>query len=142
MSRGELADNVNIKVRILSVHVTSACLPHCEVWDPHVSPCSQMRQFILNSEIPLSVHHQFYLTLTSKRAAMEKRPHDLPHSALYTKQPIRDNTLDDAQLERRCPLDNGRNAHASRPAHDSAGQLDASPQNFSSRSCSKSTFLR
>ncbi|KAH7127370.1 hypothetical protein EDB81DRAFT_907605 [Dactylonectria macrodidyma] len=47
----------------------------------------------------------------------------------HTKQNICDNTLDDAQLVTRCPLDNGRCIDASIPitTHYSAGQLDQLP---------------
>ncbi|KAG5942151.1 hypothetical protein E4U59_001312 [Claviceps monticola] len=45
----------------------------------------------------------------------------------YRKQNIRDNTLDNAQLETRCPLDNIRTAERSIPACQSAGQLDQLP---------------
>ncbi|KAM0327406.1 hypothetical protein ACHAQA_005692 [Verticillium albo-atrum] len=58
---------------------------------------------------------------------MENTLSDLPGFALYTKQNICDNTLDDAQLETRCPLDKGRHANASIPVHISAGQLDQLP---------------
>lgn len=53
----------------------------------------------------------------------------LPGFPLYRKQNICDNTLDNAQLETRCPLDNGRHAAASipHPACHSAGQLDQLP---------------
>ncbi|KAI5861422.1 hypothetical protein GGS23DRAFT_576753 [Durotheca rogersii] len=58
------------------------------------------------------------------RVVMEKAAPDLD---VYTKQNICDNTLDDAQLATRCPLDNGRLADASTPARYSAGQLDHLP---------------
>jgi len=59
---------------------------------------------------------------------MENPLPDLPDLVvLYTKQNICDNTLDDAKLEIRCPLDNGRRAGASIPARYSAGQLDQLP---------------
>ncbi|KAG6106113.1 hypothetical protein E4U13_007583 [Claviceps humidiphila] len=45
----------------------------------------------------------------------------------YRNQNIRDNTLDNAQLETRCPLDNMRSAERSIPACQSAGQLDQLP---------------
>ncbi|EFZ03050.1 F-box domain protein [Metarhizium robertsii] len=47
----------------------------------------------------------------------------------YTTQrlPFRDNTLDNAQLTTRCPLDNGRHTDASIPARHSVGQLDQLP---------------
>lgn len=53
----------------------------------------------------------------------------LPDFPFYKKQIICDNTLDNAQLETRCPLDNGRHAAASipHPACHSAGQLDQLP---------------
>ncbi|KAI1179970.1 hypothetical protein F4777DRAFT_355409 [Nemania sp. FL0916] len=51
----------------------------------------------------------------------------LPRFAWYTKQPICDNTLDNAQLETRCPLDNGRHFDASVPLRYSAGKLDQLP---------------
>ncbi|KAJ6443690.1 3-ketosteroid-delta-1-dehydrogenase [Purpureocillium lavendulum] len=51
----------------------------------------------------------------------------LPDSMTYTEQNICDNTLDDAQLVTRCPLDNGRFTDAStRPRHP-VGQLDRLP---------------
>ena len=50
-----------------------------------------------------------------------------PASAVYTRQAVRDNTLDDAQLESRCPLDNGRHAGGSGAAADSVGELDRLP---------------
>ncbi|KAG5923921.1 hypothetical protein E4U61_002086 [Claviceps capensis] len=50
-----------------------------------------------------------------------------PDSWTYRKQDIRDITLDDAQLETRCPLDNIRSAERSIPACQSAGQLDQLP---------------
>lgn len=58
---------------------------------------------------------------------MEKTYPDLPNFTTYTKQNICDNTLDDAQLVARCPLDNGRCSVASTPAHYSAGKLDQLP---------------
>jgi len=58
---------------------------------------------------------------------MEKTYSDLVCSNTYTKQNIRDNTLDNAQLVTRCPLDNGRYTDASTPAHYSAGKLDQLP---------------
>ncbi|KAK0634647.1 hypothetical protein B0T17DRAFT_12682 [Bombardia bombarda] len=58
---------------------------------------------------------------------MEKTYPDLPNFTTYTKQNICDNTLDDAQLVTRCPLDNGRYTDASIPARYSAGQLDQLP---------------
>jgi hypothetical protein len=58
---------------------------------------------------------------------MEKKLTDISDFALYTKQNICDNTLDDAQLEIRCPLDNGRHFDASSTARCSAGQLDQLP---------------
>ncbi|CRK27581.1 hypothetical protein BN1723_008289 [Verticillium longisporum] len=66
-------------------------------------------------------------SLVSKRYVMKKTLSDLPDSALYTKQNICDNTLDDAQLETRCPLDNGRHADALMSTHYPAGQLDQLP---------------
>lgn len=66
-------------------------------------------------------------TLVSKRAVMEKVSPDLPGFRTYTKQNICDNTLDDAQLVTRCPLDNGRSTDASIPVRYSAGQLDQLP---------------
>ena len=59
--------------------------------------------------------------------AMEKTYSDLVSSETYTKQNIRDNTLGNAQLVARCPLDNGRYTDASTPAHYSAGKLDQLP---------------
>ncbi|KAM3549768.1 hypothetical protein ARSEF4850_008684 [Beauveria asiatica] len=53
--------------------------------------------------------------------------HDLPESATYTKQSICDNTLDDAQLATRCPLDNVRCSVVTSPPRYSAGQLDRLP---------------
>ncbi|KAI1109115.1 hypothetical protein F5Y14DRAFT_433804 [Nemania sp. NC0429] len=50
-----------------------------------------------------------------------------PECDWYTKQPICDNTLDNAQLETRCPLDNGRHSDASGPLRYSAGKLDQLP---------------
>ncbi|TWU71610.1 hypothetical protein ED733_000479 [Metarhizium rileyi] len=58
---------------------------------------------------------------------MEETHPDLPDFSTYTKQSICDNTLDDAQLETRCPLDNGRYIDASIPARFSVGQLDHLP---------------
>ena len=58
---------------------------------------------------------------------MEKTHADLLDSVTYTTQNICDNTLDDAQLEARCPLDNGRHNNASTPPRYSAGQLDPLP---------------
>ncbi|KAH9218306.1 hypothetical protein DL95DRAFT_385715 [Leptodontidium sp. 2 PMI_412] len=43
----------------------------------------------------------------------------------YTKQNICDNTLDEAQLATRCPLDNGRRSIT--PVHPSIGNLDKLP---------------
>lgn len=45
----------------------------------------------------------------------------------YTKQNIRDNTLDNAQLTTRCPLDNGRHNDASILPRYSIGKLDQLP---------------
>lgn len=45
----------------------------------------------------------------------------------YAKQNICDNTLDDAQLESRCPLDNTRCINASVTSRCSVGQLDQLP---------------
>ncbi|KAG6183130.1 hypothetical protein E4U36_002856 [Claviceps purpurea] len=50
-----------------------------------------------------------------------------PDGSTYRKHNICDNTLDDAQLETRCPLDNMRSAERSIPACQSAGQLDQLP---------------
>ncbi|QPH19967.1 hypothetical protein C2857_005264 [Epichloe festucae Fl1] len=50
-----------------------------------------------------------------------------PDGTTYRKQNIRDNTLDDAQLVTRCPLDNVRSAERSIPACQSAGRLDQLP---------------
>ncbi|KAF4982500.1 hypothetical protein FZEAL_1893 [Fusarium zealandicum] len=58
---------------------------------------------------------------------MEKTCPDLPGFPTYTKQNICDNTLDNAQLVTRCPLDNGRYTDASIPPRCSAGQLDRLP---------------
>ncbi|CZT10469.1 uncharacterized protein RCO7_10499 [Rhynchosporium graminicola] len=70
---------------------------------------------------------------------MEKQLSDMFDFAVYTytKQNICDNTLDDAQLETRCPLDNGRRRHLdastpisisiSIPTRCSVGQLDQLP---------------
>ncbi|KAF2871874.1 hypothetical protein BDV95DRAFT_492500 [Massariosphaeria phaeospora] len=58
---------------------------------------------------------------------MEETYPGQPNPATYTKQNIRDNTLDNAQLEARCPLDNGRCIDASTPSHHSAGKLDQLP---------------
>ena len=58
---------------------------------------------------------------------MNKTLPDLSDFALYTKQNICDNTLDNAQLETRCPLDNGRHTNVSIPTRYSAGQLDQLP---------------
>ncbi|KAI5460314.1 hypothetical protein BGZ63DRAFT_386994 [Mariannaea sp. PMI_226] len=59
---------------------------------------------------------------------METQPHpDLPEVRIYTEQNIRDNTLDDAQLAIRCPLDNGRLFHSSTPLRYGVGQLDNLP---------------
>ncbi|KAK4154289.1 hypothetical protein C8A00DRAFT_14591 [Chaetomidium leptoderma] len=58
---------------------------------------------------------------------MENTLFDLPGFAVYTKLNICDNTLDDAQLETRCPLDNGRHHVASTRARYSVGQLDQLP---------------
>ena len=54
---------------------------------------------------------------------------NLPDSSIYLRQPpsICDNTLDHAQLERRCPLDNGRCIDTSIPARYPVGQLDRLP---------------
>ncbi|PWI71120.1 uncharacterized protein PCL_12488 [Purpureocillium lilacinum] len=48
-------------------------------------------------------------------------------STTYTKQNICDNTLDDAQLVTRCPLDNGRCIDASIAPHYFVGQLNRLP---------------
>ncbi|KAG5768256.1 hypothetical protein H9Q72_004160 [Fusarium xylarioides] len=58
---------------------------------------------------------------------MEKTCPNLSDSKTYTKQNICDNTLDDAQLATRCPLDKGRFTDASNPPRYSAGQLDQLP---------------
>lgn len=58
---------------------------------------------------------------------MRKSLPDLSDFALYTKQPICDNTLDNAQLETRCPLDNRRHSNASVPARHSVGLLNRLP---------------
>ncbi|KAJ3576529.1 hypothetical protein NPX13_g3673 [Xylaria arbuscula] len=58
---------------------------------------------------------------------MDESFHRLPGLAWYTKQRICDNTLDNAQLETRCPLDNGRHYDASVPLRYSAGKLDQLP---------------
>ncbi|PFH58945.1 hypothetical protein XA68_13011 [Ophiocordyceps unilateralis] len=52
---------------------------------------------------------------------------NLPDCTVYTKQRICDNTLDDAQLVTRCPLDNERRSDASIPARYAVGQLDQLP---------------
>lgn len=51
----------------------------------------------------------------------------LPDFLFYKKQNICDNTLDNAKLETRCPLDNRRHVAASIPARHSAGHLDQLP---------------
>lgn len=58
---------------------------------------------------------------------MERQFSDVLDSTTYTKQNIRDNTLDDAQLVTRCPLDNGRWVDASIAPHYAVGQLDQLP---------------
>ncbi|KAH7019653.1 hypothetical protein EDB80DRAFT_701256 [Ilyonectria destructans] len=59
---------------------------------------------------------------------MENTPADLLASGTYTKQNfVCDNTLDDAKLATRCPLDNGRHADTSIPVRHLAGQLDKLP---------------
>ncbi|KAF4430546.1 F-box domain, cyclin-like protein [Fusarium austroafricanum] len=58
---------------------------------------------------------------------MEEASPGLPEFLIYTKQKICDNTLDDAQLTTRCPLDNGRYIDASTPLRSSAGRLDHLP---------------
>jgi hypothetical protein len=58
---------------------------------------------------------------------MEKTCPNLFDFTTYTKQNICDNTLDDAQLVTRCPLDKGRFTDASTPPRYSAGQLDQLP---------------
>ncbi|KAH7186525.1 hypothetical protein DER44DRAFT_188546 [Fusarium oxysporum] len=58
---------------------------------------------------------------------MEKTCPNLFDFTTYTKQNICDNTLDDAQLVTRCPLDKGRFTDASNPPRYSAGQLDQLP---------------
>ncbi|KAG5922356.1 hypothetical protein E4U61_005349 [Claviceps capensis] len=50
-----------------------------------------------------------------------------PDGSTYRTQNIRDNTLDNAQLETQCPLDNIRSAERSISACQSAGQLDQLP---------------
>ncbi|RDA83181.1 hypothetical protein CP532_6445 [Ophiocordyceps camponoti-leonardi (nom. inval.)] len=54
---------------------------------------------------------------------------NLPDGYTYTDQRLCDNTLDDAQLATRCPLDNMRRADdaAAKPARYSVGQLDQLP---------------
>lgn len=58
---------------------------------------------------------------------MEKQFSALLESTTYTKQNIRDNTLDNALLETRCPLDNGRCIDASIASRYCAGQVDQLP---------------
>ncbi|KAK0368428.1 F-box domain-containing protein [Colletotrichum limetticola] len=58
---------------------------------------------------------------------MEKTCPHLFDFTTYTKQNICDNTLDDAQLVTRCPLDRGRFTDASNPPRYSAGQLEQLP---------------
>ncbi|KAF5021563.1 hypothetical protein F66182_6392 [Fusarium sp. NRRL 66182] len=58
---------------------------------------------------------------------MEKTCPDLLDFTTYTRQNICDNTLDDARLATRCPLDNGRYTNASTSPRCSAGQLDLLP---------------
>lgn len=60
---------------------------------------------------------------------MEETRPDLLDPMTYTTQKllIRDNTLDDAQLTTRCPLDNGRHTDASILTRHSVGQLDQLP---------------
>ncbi|KAK4172008.1 hypothetical protein QBC36DRAFT_198025 [Triangularia setosa] len=55
---------------------------------------------------------------------MEKTYLDLADFTAYTKQNICDNTLDNAQLVTRCPLDNGLYTDSSNPPRYSASQLD------------------
>lgn len=59
---------------------------------------------------------------------MEESYSDPTDLMSYTTQDICDNTLDDAQLVIRCPLDNGRCIDASIPARYSVGQLDQLPE--------------
>ncbi|KAJ3965896.1 hypothetical protein EV361DRAFT_809938 [Lentinula raphanica] len=48
-------------------------------------------------------------------------------SYVYRTQELRDNTLDQAQLETRCPLDNGRHDCTSTPARYTVNRLDKFP---------------
>ncbi|KAI1260729.1 hypothetical protein F5Y18DRAFT_245528 [Xylariaceae sp. FL1019] len=58
---------------------------------------------------------------------MDEKLCRLPEHFWYTKQPICHNTLDNAQLETRCPLDNGRHSDESVPLRHLAGKLDQLP---------------
>ncbi|KAG6848767.1 hypothetical protein H0H93_014292 [Arthromyces matolae] len=58
---------------------------------------------------------------------MEKDLHREFALHVYQKQNFSDNTLDDAQLETRCPLDNGRHDCTSIPTRFSVGHLDRFP---------------
>lgn len=58
---------------------------------------------------------------------MEKTCPNLPDGVTYTDQRICDNTLDNAQLATRCPLDNVRRSDTSIPARFAVGQLDQLP---------------
>lgn len=55
---------------------------------------------------------------------MDKTYPDHPNYPVYMHQHITDHTLDDAQLETQCPLDNGRHTDVSIPPRYSVGQLD------------------
>lgn len=65
--------------------------------------------------------------VASTRAVMCRIYQGLPDLATYTKQRICDNTLDDAQLATRCPLDNVRCGAMTSLSRHSAGQLDQLP---------------
>lgn len=58
---------------------------------------------------------------------MDKTVADVLDSMTYAEQKIVNNTLDNAQLETRCPLDKAGHGIASMPPRHSAGQLDQLP---------------
>ncbi|KAI1118104.1 hypothetical protein F5Y14DRAFT_401069 [Nemania sp. NC0429] len=58
---------------------------------------------------------------------MEEISLDQLNSMTYTKETLRKNTLDDAQLETRCPLDNGRFTDATTLPLYAVGQIDKLP---------------
>ena len=98
---------------------------------PHPRTAQQIHNRFTTCNPPaLIIHKQLCRAAWFQtRLTMETDLHNSPDFALYVyrKQNFCDNTLDDAQLETRCPLDNGRHDCTSISICVSTSQLDRLP---------------